>query len=53
MIKLKKLTQAQKAKLKQHAKNYSMKHIASMRMNMMRGKTFKESHIIATKKVGL
>ena len=53
MYKLKKLTQAQKTKLKQHAKNYSMKHIASMRMNMMRGKTFKESHIIAKKKVGL
>ena len=52
MYKLKKLTQAQKNKLKQHSKKYSVKHLASMRMNMMRGKTFEESHHIASKKVG-
>ena len=34
MYKLKKLTQAQKNKLKQHSKKYSVKHLASMRMNI-------------------
>ena len=52
MYKLKKLTQSQKNKLKQHSKKYPVKHLASMRMNMMRGKTFEESHNIASKKVG-
>ncbi len=52
MIKLKKLTQAQKNKLKEHSNHHTKKHMASMRMNMMRGKTFKESHDIASKKVG-
>ena len=52
MYKLKKLTQAQKNKLKEHSKKYSVKHLASMRINMMRGKSFKESHTIASKKIG-
>ena len=52
MYKLKKLTKAQKNKLKDHSNHHTKKHMASMRMNMMRGKSFKESHEIAKKKLG-
>tara|TARA_R110002020_G_scaffold187674_2_gene386184 strand:+ start:441 stop:599 length:159 start_codon:yes stop_codon:yes gene_type:complete len=49
---LKKLTTKQKALLKKHSDHHSKKHISSMRMNMMLGKTFNEAHNIAQKKVG-
>ena len=52
MYKLKKLTKAQKNKLKDHSNHHTKKHMASMRMNMMRGKSFKESHEMAKKKIG-
>ena len=49
---LKKLTTKQKEQLKKHSDHHSKKHMASMRMNMMRGKTFNEAHKIAQKKIG-
>ncbi len=49
---LKKLTTNQKAQLKKHSDHHSKKHMASMRINMMLGKTFNEAHNIAKKKVG-
>ena len=49
---LKKLTKRQKDLLAVHSKHLSKKHMASMRMNIMRGKTFKEAHELATKKYG-
>ena len=38
--------------LKRHQKHHTNKHMASMRMNMMRGDSFKEAHEKAQKKVG-
>jgi|TARA_R100001509_G_scaffold164955_1_gene144409 hypothetical protein len=49
---LKKLTEEQKKKLEEHKVHHSKKHMASMRMNMMRGDTFDEAHKKAQKKVG-
>ena len=52
MTKLKALTQKQKEQLKQHAAHHSKKHLASMRRNMMLGKSFSEAHRLAQQKVG-
>ena len=52
MNKLRKLTQAEKDKLKAHSAHHSKRHLASMRMNMMRGKSFAEAHHLAQKKIG-
>jgi len=49
---LKKLTQDQKKKLLKHKEHHSDKHMKSMRMNIMRGMTFDESHKKAMKSVG-
>ena len=38
--------------LKEHGKHHSKGHIKSMLINMLRGKSFKESHNIAMKKAG-
>ena len=51
MNKLRKLTQAEKDKLKAHSALHNTRHIASMRMNMMRGKSFAEAHRLALKKI--
>ena len=48
---MKKLTDAQKKKLGEHGKHHSKKHMASMRMAMMKGKTFSQAHTEAKKKV--
>ena len=50
---LKKLTKRQKDLLAAHSKSHSKKHMASMRMNLMMGKTFKEAHKIAKAKYGI
>lgn len=47
-----KLTEDQKSKLAEHAKQHSKKHIASMRMRMLKGATFDTAHKEATKSVG-
>ena len=39
-----KLTEGQKKKLKEHAKHHTAKHIARMRLAMVRGKSFAEAH---------
>ena len=52
MVKLKKLSESQKKKLKEHSVQHSKEHMKSMRMNMMRGDSFKEAHNKAMKKVG-
>jgi len=49
---LKKLTDTQKKQLEKHKVHHSKKHMASMRMNMMRGDTFKEAHDKAQKLIG-
>jgi len=50
--KIKKLTDAQKSKLKEHSKHHSKKHVAAMRSAMKSGKTFAQAHMAAKKKVG-
>lgn len=45
-----KLTEAQKQKLKAHSKHHSAKHMASMRLAMMRGMSFVSAHKNAIKK---
>jgi len=50
--KLQKLSDEAKAKLMEHGKKYSKKHVASMRMNMMRGVSFDEAHEKAAAKFG-
>ena len=50
--KLQKLSEEAKAKLMEHSKKFGKKHVASMRMNMMRGVSFDEAHDKATKKFG-
>ena len=42
--KIKRLTEAQKARLREHSKTQSFRHMRSMRMLMMRGLTFEEAH---------
>ena len=49
---MKKLTDAQKKKLGGHGKHHSKKHMASMRMAMMKGKTFAQAHTEAKRKIG-
>ena len=46
------LSKKDKKMLKEHGKHHSKGHIKSMLINMLRGKTFKESHNIAMKKAG-
>jgi len=48
----KKLTDAQKKKLKEHSKHHSAKHMAMMRKDMKAGKTFTQAHKKAQKMVG-
>tara|TARA_R110000824_G_scaffold13193_2_gene57407 strand:- start:58 stop:207 length:150 start_codon:yes stop_codon:yes gene_type:complete len=45
-----KLTEGQKKKLKEHAKHHTNKHIASMRLAMVRGMSFATAHKNALKK---
>tara|TARA_R110001606_G_C15234486_1_gene635468 strand:+ start:599 stop:751 length:153 start_codon:yes stop_codon:yes gene_type:complete len=46
------ITKKAKAALKKHAKHHSAKHIAMMKKDMMNGKTLKQAHNKAIKKVG-
>jgi hypothetical protein len=41
--KVKRLTEAQKARLRKHSVNHSDNYMRSMRMNMARGLTFEEA----------
>ena len=45
-----KLSEAQKKKLAEHSKHHTKKHMASMRMMMMQGKSFSQAHMEAKKK---
>lgn len=47
-----KLTDEQKEKLEKHKKHHSNKHIASMRMSMLKGMSFNDAHKKAQKSVG-
>lgn len=47
-----KLTDKQKEDLKKHGEKHSSKHIASMRMSMLKGASFDEAHKKAMKSVG-
>ena len=44
-----KLTKAQEAKMKEHKKHHSAKHMKDMRVAMEAGKSFSAAHTIATK----
>ena len=46
------LTKRQQATLKKHSVHHTAKHMTEMRKMMRSGKSFTESHKIATKKVG-
>jgi len=48
----KKLTTAQKNKLKKHSSHHTKKHMAMMRKDMKAGKSFTQAHNNAMKKVG-
>ena len=50
--KLKKLTAQQKKKLQEHSNHHTKRHMAVMRMMMLRGKSFADAHAEAKKKVG-
>ena len=50
--KLKKLTKRQQATLRRHSRHHTRKHMAFMRMQMRRGKTFEQAHRAAQRKVG-
>tara|TARA_R100000781_G_scaffold102897_1_gene66448 strand:+ start:185 stop:346 length:162 start_codon:yes stop_codon:yes gene_type:complete len=52
MAKTKPLTKRQKTTLKKHSSHHTPKHMASMKKNMKKGKSFTKSHKIAMKKVG-
>ena len=45
-----KLTDKQKDQLKEISSKHGKKHIASMRMSMLKGMSFKEAHEAANKK---
>ena len=49
---LKKLTNKQKEQLNKHKVHHTEKHMRSMRMSMMKGKSFNEAHKKAMEKVG-
>ena len=42
--KVRRLTEAQKKRLREHSKTQTARHMRSMRMLMMRGLTFEEAH---------
>jgi hypothetical protein len=44
-----KLTKAQEAKMKEHKKHHTAKHMKDMRTAMVGGKTFTQAHTIAKK----
>tara|TARA_Y100000356_G_C11161188_1_gene236084 strand:+ start:265 stop:420 length:156 start_codon:yes stop_codon:yes gene_type:complete len=46
------LTKRQQETLKKHKKHHTAKHMAFMRKEMEKGKSFTESHKLAMKKVG-
>jgi len=46
------LTKRQKETLAKHKKHHTAKHMAFMRKEMNKGKTFTQSHKLAMKKVG-
>lgn len=48
----KKLTEAQKKRLKKHSAHHSSKHMAMMKKMMKAGKSFAQAHTAAQKKVG-
>tara|TARA_B100000424_G_scaffold270863_1_gene271420 strand:- start:739 stop:891 length:153 start_codon:yes stop_codon:yes gene_type:complete len=49
---MKQLTKRQKDALSRHKKHHTNKHMAMMRKAMKKGKTFKQAHKMAMKKVG-
>jgi len=49
---MKKLTKAQKAKLAEHKKHHSVKHMAQMRRDLRAGMSFSKAHAKAQKMVG-
>ena len=51
-MKMKKLTARQEAALKRHKVHHTAKHMSEMRKSMRAGKTFKEAHRAAMRKVG-
>jgi len=48
----KKLTKRQQATLRRHSKHHTKKHMAFMRTQMRKGKTFTQAHRAAQRKVG-
>ena len=49
---MKKLTKRQQAPLRRHASHHTKKHMAFMRREMRKGKSFTASHRAAMRKVG-
>ena len=48
----KKLTKRQNNALRRHSRHHTKKHMAFMRTQMRKGKTFTQAHKAAMKKVG-
>ena len=51
-VSLSDLNKRQQSAMKRHSSHYTAKHLRSMVASMKKGKTFKESHVVAMKKVG-
>ena len=47
---MKKLSEAQKARLKKHSVHHSAKHMSAMKSAMRKGKSFTQAHMEAKKK---
>jgi len=50
--KRKTLTKRQQATMKRHRRHHTRKHMAFMRKEMLKGKTFTQAHKLAMRKVG-
>ena len=50
--KKKHLTKAQTEMMNKHKQHHTKAHLASMRMHMLNGKSFKQAHELAMKKYG-
>ena len=51
-ISLKGLTKTQKKQMSAHKMHHTKAHLRAMAVSMRKGKTFKQSHNIAMKKIG-
>jgi len=49
---IKDLTPRQQKTMRGHARHHSLKHMRAMARDMKKGKTFRQAHILAQRKIG-